>query len=171
VLAGCSDDGRRDAADAPAPSEETTSTAGGGGGEGGVPTSTTLLPGAGPIDLGALAASVTPGAGSPSTLPGSPAPDGGGGGATTGTTTAPAAGAGGSDGGGTTGTTAAPDSAPAAGTGSGSGSNTIDESPAGGSESPLPSIAATAQECAALNQLLAVVDHPDLRQLKAQTGC
>ena len=167
VLGGCSGDSGRDEADAPASSEETTSTA--AAGEGGMPTST-LPPAGGPIDLGALAASVAPGAGS-STVPGSPAPAGSEGGGTAGTTPAAAdAGTGGSGGGGTTGTTTAPDAAPA--TGTGSGSNTVDETPAaGGSDSPLPSIAATAQECAALNQLLAVVDHPDLRQLKAQTGC
>ncbi len=166
VLAGCSGDSRRDAADAPAPSEETTSTA--ATGEGGVPTSTLPVAG-GPIDLGALAASVADGAGSPSTVPGS-APAGSDGGGTAGTTPAAGTGTGSSGGGGATGTTTAPDPAPA--TGTGSGSNTVDETPAaGGSDSPLPSIAATAQECAALNQLLAVVDHPDLRQLKAQTGC
>jgi hypothetical protein len=160
VLAGCSGDSRRNAADAPASSEETTSTV--AAGEGGAPTAT-LAPAGAPIDLGALAASVAAGVGSPEA--GEPAPTGGGGVGTTGTTTAASGGGGG---GGTTGTTGTP---AATGTGPGA-SNTVDETPpAGGSGSPRPSIAATAQECAALNQLLAIVDHPDLRQLKAQTGC
>ena len=41
----------------------------------------------------------------------------------------------------------------------------------GGTGSSQPSVAATPEQCAALHQALAAIDHPALRQLQAQTGC
>jgi hypothetical protein len=165
ALAGCSGDPRRDAADGPT---STTAMSPAVGIAGEAPAAT--LPGGAP-DPAAPTTTAAPGSPSESTVGGTPAPAGGGGAATG--ATAPGGGGGGA---------AAPapaggaDPAPAAGTGSGSGSpdtgtGTGASAPAGGSESPGPSIPATAEECAALNQLLGIVDHPDLRRLKSQTGC
>ncbi|MDQ3642963.1 MAG: hypothetical protein M3450_16230, partial [Actinomycetota bacterium] len=41
----------------------------------------------------------------------------------------------------------------------------------GGSGSAAPTVSATPEDCALLRQLMAMVDHPQLHQLKADTGC
>ncbi|HET7721740.1 MAG TPA: hypothetical protein VFK43_17355, partial [Acidimicrobiales bacterium] len=55
----------------------------------------------------------------------------------------------------------------------GSGTPSSGGSSSGGSTSPSGggSPSATPEQCAALNQALAFIDHPDLRALKVQTGC
>ncbi len=79
----------------------------------------------------------------------------------------------GTGGGGTTGTTAG-DTGTGTGGNSPGGSSSGTSTTAGGSraaDSPPPTIYATAAECAALRQVLAVIDHPDLRQLAVQANC
>ena len=79
----------------------------------------------------------------------------------------------GTGGGGTTGTTAGDTGGGASGNSPG-GSSSGTPTTAGGSgaaDTPPPTIYATEEECAALRQVLAVIDHPDLRQLAVQANC
>lgn len=120
-----------------------------------------------PDDLG-LGDVAALGVATPSTPAGTPgAPSG-----HEGATGAPVAGGlavpGGSPAGG--GGAAAPTPSGAADTGPASGGGSSG-APSGGSGSPQPKIAATPEDCAMLRQVMAIVDHPQLHQLKADTGC
>ena len=143
-VAGTSDEGRADfglADVAAALGVATPSTPGG----------TPAAPGGDPGGTPATGGSVLPG-GLPNA--GTPLAPGGA------TAAAPAPSGGADPGPGSGG--AAPGGAPASG-GSGSGN--------AASGSARPKIAATPEECALLRQLMAIVDHPQLHQLKADTGC
>ena len=170
VLAGCSAGGERDKADM-------------------APT-TAVTQAGGPLD--AAAASTVPGATAPvDGAPGAPGSSGttsisnstnGAPGAPGGSAAAagsPGVGTGTGSGGGSTGATGG-ESGTGSGTGSGTPGISSGESSTGtpttaggsdGTSSPPPTIYATEEECAALRQILAVIDHPELRQLAVQANC
>ena len=136
------------------PGETSTSVAG-----------DTTLPGA-TVPGGGGAGTATPGAGSAASgTNGAPGTPGGSviaiGESDVSAGTGSQPGGGGSSGGssGASGTTTP--TSPATGSSGGSGGST-----SGGS-----AVSATPEECAALRQVLAIVDHPELRALGAQAGC
>ena len=162
ALAGCGG-GDRDQADAPpttvtSPAGSQLDAAAGG----------TTVPGSVPAGGAPDSTSTSsPAAGAPGSPGGSAAAIGGSGVATGGGT---------STGGGAEATGGTGGSGGSTGAGSGSSETPTTaggtEAPSsGGSGSPPPTIYATAEECAALRQVLAVVDHPELRQLAVQANC